>query len=151
MSVCPHCKRETKAPRSQADHRRFFGLIKATFHHWPEAHDFQPDNEEHLRKWLLCKANFRDVTTIPCEFAEDQPALLRLVTIAAEGAVKAAGGYAFLRPHGGGIAVFSAKSIKWDTLDQKGFNDIRSAVEAVIESETGMKPDEILKQTEDAA
>jgi len=151
MTVCPHCKRETKAPRSPADHRRFFGLIRAAYHHWPEAHEFTPDSEEHLRKWLLCKAGYRDVTMIPVEFADDQPGLVRLITIAAEGAVKAAGGYAFLRPHGDGIAVFAAKSIKWDSLDQRGFHEIRSAVETVIETETGMKPDEMLKQTEDAA
>lgn len=151
MSNCPHCKQPMKAPRSPADHRRFFGVIRAAFHHWPEAHEFQPDSEEHLRKWLLCKAGYRDVTMIPVEFADDQPGLVKRITIAAESAVKAAGGYAFLRPHGEGIAVFAAKSIKWDTLDQKQFNAIRDAVESVIESETGLKPDEILKQTEAAA
>lgn len=151
MTSCPHCKQPMKAVRSPADHRRFFGLIRATFHHWPEFHDFAPDNEEHLRKWLLCKAGYRDVTMIPVEFADDQPGLMRLITIAAESAVKAAGGYAFMRPHGDGIAVFAAKSIKWDTLDQKQFNAIRDAVESVIEAETGLKPDEILKQTHEAA
>jgi hypothetical protein len=30
--------------RSPADHRRFFGCIKAAFMHWPEQHDFQPDD-----------------------------------------------------------------------------------------------------------
>jgi len=154
MQKCPSCGHvldgHAKA-RSLPDHRRFFGVIRAAFHHWNEAHEFQPDNEEHLRKWLLCKAGYRDVTTIPCEFAEDQPALLRLVTLAAEGAVKAAGGYAFLRPHGGGIAVFSAKSIAWDKLKQSQFHEIRDAVEAVIKSETGMEPEQLLKETEAAA
>jgi hypothetical protein len=151
---CPNCGfklSEHSHARSPADHRRFFKLISATFHHWPESADFVPDDAEHLRAYLLCKAGYRDVTTIPVEFAEDQPALLRLVSIAAEGAVKAAKGHAFIRPHGSALAVFSAKSIAWDKLDQKGFNRLRDAVEAVIEAETGLKPDDILKQTDQAA
>lgn len=151
---CPACGfalTEHSKARSPQDHRRFFGVIAATYHHWPESHEFQPDSSEHLRSWLLCKAGYRDVTTIPVEFAEDQPALLKLVSLAAESAVKAAKGYAFIRPHGSALAVFSAKSIAWDKLDQAGFNRIRDAVEAVILAETGMKPDDILKNTEAAA
>ena len=152
MSKCPSCGFVLdEHARSSPDHRRFFGLISATYHHWPEFHEFQPDSSEHLRAWLLCKAGYRDVTSIPCEFAEDQPGLLKLVALAAEGAVKAAKGYAFIRPHGGGLAVFSAKSIAWERIDQKGFNKIRDAVEDVIKAETGMEPSEIIKQTECAA
>jgi hypothetical protein len=154
MTNCPNCGfklSEHAKARSPSDHRRFFAVIHAAFHHWPENSEFQPDNAEHLRAYLLCKAGYRDVTTIPVEFAEDQPALLRLVSLAAEGAVKAAKGYAFIRPHGSALAVFSAKSIAWDRLDQKGFNKIREAVESVITAETDLKPDDILKHTEAAA
>jgi len=48
-------------PRSLDQHRRFFGLVRACFHHWPEAHEFQPDNEEHLRAYLLVKAGHRSI------------------------------------------------------------------------------------------
>ena len=151
MTNCPHCHKPVKPIRSPADHRRFFALMRATFHHWPEAHEFQPSDETHLRKWLLIKAGFKDVTLIPVEFAEDQPAMLKLVSLTVEAAITAADGYAFIRPHGCSIAVFKAKSIKWDTLDQRGFHDVRTKVEEVIEAETGLKPDEILQATEDAA
>jgi hypothetical protein len=45
--------------RSPADHRRFFGVIKAAFLHWPEKHEFQPEDPEHLRAWLLCRAGYK--------------------------------------------------------------------------------------------
>jgi hypothetical protein len=125
--------------------------MRATFHHWPEAHEFQPADETHLRKWLLIKAGFKEVVLIPVEFAEDQPAMLKLVSLTVEAAITAADGYAFIRPHGAAIAVFKAKSIKFDTLDQRGFHDVRTKVEEVIEAETGMKPDDILQATEEAA
>lgn len=143
MSRCPHCG---AAPRSSDDHRRLFALVKAAFEQWPESHEFQPDNPEHLRAWLLCKAGYRDVTTIPVEYADDQPAMLKLVMLTAEAAIKAAKGYAFIRPHNGALAVFSAKSLAWDTLDQKKFGPIRDAVTEIIEGIIGVSADQLLKE-----
>lgn len=143
MTTCPHCGSK---PRSSEDHRRFFALISAAFSQWPEAHEFQPDSPEHLRAWLLCKANYRDTTTIPVEYAEDQPGMLKLVLLTAEAAIKAAKGYAFVRPHGHGLAVFSAKSIAWDKIDQKKFNGIRDSVSEILETELGVSADRLLKE-----
>ena len=132
--------------RSAPDHNRLFALVKAAFDQWPEAHEFTPDNPEHLRSWLLCKAGHRDVTTIPVEYADDQPGMLKLVMLTVEAAIKAAKGYAFIRPHNGALAVFSAKSISWDTLDQKKFWPIRDDVTAIIESAVGVTADQLLKE-----
>lgn len=146
---CPTCgQAKPKKPRSIDDHRRFFGVINAACKNWPEAHEFQPDDREHLRAWLLCKAGFRDTVTIPCE--SDDPHILKLATLATEAAIKAAKNVAFVRPHGVALAVFTPKSIKFETLDQTQFGSIRQAVEEIIEAETGMKADDLLK-SEDAA
>jgi len=152
MTSCPHCGCDIgHKPRSEADHRRFFALIGAAFAQWPEAHEFQPSSSEHLRSWLLCKAGHHEVITIPVEYAEDQPAMLRLVTLTVEAAMKAADGYTFVRPHGSAIAVFKARSIAWHKLGQKDFGAIRSAVEDVIEAEIGVPADKLLKDHERAA
>lgn len=159
MTTCPHCGVEQTdcghcgkplSNRSESDHRRFFGLVRAAFHHWPEGHEFAPDNAEHLRAYLLCKAGYRTVTTIPVE-DDATPAMMTLVMLTAEAAIKAARTYAFTRPHGQSIAVFTAKSINWATLSQKAFNDVRDAVTEVIESETGQTAETLLRETEKAA
>jgi hypothetical protein len=151
MSKCQQCGADEKSQRSSPDHRRFFGLIAAAFHHWPERHEFEPDDADHLRKWLLCKAGFRDVTIITVEYADDQPGLMKLVSLTAEAAVRAADNKAFTRVHGDKIVVFKAKSIAWDKLSQTAFNDVRDRVTAVIENELQLSADELLKQTEAAA
>lgn len=149
MNTCPQCKQAIRhAPRSSMDHRRFFGVIAALFHHWPEHHDFQPDDAEHLRKWLLVKAGYRTATFIPIECESTDT---RMVVRSIEAAVRAADDHCFLRQHGSGVAVFKAKSISWDKLDQKQFNAVRNAVEEVIKAETGLDPDALLKQMEAAA
>lgn len=141
--ACPHCTK----PRSPDDHRRLFGLISKAFDNWPEAHEFRPDSAEHLRAWLLCKAGYRETVTIPLE-SDDAPAL-RLALAAVEAAIAyfaARGAFAFVRPHGHALAVISAKSINWQTLDQKKFAPIREAVEEIITAETGTEASAFLKE-----
>jgi hypothetical protein len=132
---CPACG-APNSKRSLPDHRRLFGIISNAYANWPESHEFQPDSADHLRAWLLCKAGYRKTTTIPIE--HDHPAIIRLASLAAEGAIHAAGTYAFVRPHGHAIAVISAKSMRFDKLDRKGFVALRDALEDVIEAESGL-------------
>lgn len=150
MKICPHCHKTIVAPRSVADHRRFFAVLRAAFFHWPHDHDFKPDTEEHLRAWLLCKAGYRDTTTIPIDDVEDA-ATVQIIALAASAAIKAAGGYAFVRPDDGALRVFSARSMNFETLDQKRFNAVRSAVEDVLREELNMDVETLLNETEAAA
>jgi hypothetical protein len=154
LDHCPHCGTELTKVRSIRDHRRFFGIIAATYNQWPERNEFQPTSAEHLRAWLLCRAGYHKVQMIPVEFAEDQPGLMKLVSLAVEGSVKAAlseGDYAFTRPYGAGIAVFRPKSMDFATMDQKDFGPLREAVEQIIEAEIGVKSDDLLREARNAA
>lgn len=156
MTTCPHCgcKIDAKTkPRSLDQMRRFFAVLRAMFSHWPETSEFTPESEEHLRKWVLIKAGHRETTDVPVSFAEDQPGLTKLTALAIEGALKAAGAYAFIRPHpeGGLVRVFKAKSIAFDKLGQAEFNALNDAVETVYAQETGLDPEQVLKESEKAA
>jgi hypothetical protein len=142
--TCPHCGGVLTKVRSLPDHRRFFGVIRAAYEHWPEAHKFPPDNAEHLRAWLLCRSGYRNSVVIPVEGSD--PAVGRLVVLAAESAIKAAGAYAFVRPHASGLAVFRPRSLAWDTLSQKEFGPIRQAIEDVITAETGLDCEQLLRE-----
>jgi len=146
---CDACGQPLKRHRSEPDHRRFFAVLSAAFNQWPEQHEFQPSSSEHLRSWLLCKAGHYDVTTIPMD--SNNPAVAKLAVLAAEAAIKAAGTYAFIRPHGHALAVFAAKSIAWDKLSQKDFWPIRQAVEDIIKAEIGVNAEALLKGQEQAA
>lgn len=154
--TCPHCgcKIDAKSrPRSVDQLRRFFGVLRAMFRHWPETAEFQPDSEEALRKWVLVKAGHRETTDIPVAWAEDQPGLTKLTALSIESAVKAAGAYAFVRPHpeGGIVRVFKAKSIAFNKLGQEEFNALNDAVEVEYEKETGLDPETVLREDEKAA
>ena len=147
---CPHCGGVLEAegkPRSHQDHKRFFAMIDAAFHHWPHSHEFEPDSSEHLRSWLLCKANYRTNTLITI----DDPAHMQQAMRGAEAALNAAGTYAFIRPARDGCAVVRAKSIHWQTLGQQAFGKLREDVETIIHAELGMSGDQLLDNHRRAA
>lgn len=153
---CPHCQCEIDAkskPRSVEQLRRFFGVLRAMFKHWPENAEFQPESEEHLRKYVLCKSGHREATDVEVPFAEDQPGLTKLVAVSVEACVRGAGGFAFIRPHpdGGLVRVYKAKSIAFDKLGQADFNALNDAVEMVYAQETGLDPETVLREAERAA
>lgn len=153
---CPHCQCEIDGkskPRSVEQLRRFFGMLRAMYQHWPASAEFQPESEEHLRKFVLCKSGHRDSTDVAVPFAEDQPGLTKLVAISVEACVRGAGGFAFIRPHpdGGLVRVYKAKSIAFDKLGQADFNALNDAVEMVYAQETGLDPETVLREAERAA
>jgi hypothetical protein len=133
--------------------RRFFGVLRGMFSHWPEHAEFQPHSEEHLRKWVLCKAGHCETTDIALIYAEDQPSVTLETSAVVEAAIKAAGSFAFVRPdrNGGRIRIFNAKSIAFDKLDQTTFNKLNDDIEAVFAAETGLNPADVLKAMETAA
>jgi hypothetical protein len=151
MTACPKCGTPLKPPRSGPDHKRFFSLVNAAFTHWKSTHDFEPDNPEHLRAWLLCRAGYCEKTPIECPVVEDNPAIAKLIALACEGVMRASKGRGFIKVYGDRIIVYSPKSISWDKLDQKAFNEIRERVTGVIESELGVDAEQLLKETENAA
>ena len=147
---CPHCGCEftKKTKRSSPQHRRFFAIIKAAFDQWPISYEFQPDNPEHLRKWLICRAEFRTSQTIQLEWADGQPALTELAVLAMREALGVAGAYAFVRPNteGGKVAIFQAKSIAHDQMGPHEFGVLSDAVGDIIEEIIGVPVDQLERE-----
>jgi len=152
--TCPVCgHRSDMKGRSLDQHRRFYGLVSAAYHQWPEGHDFQPESSEHLRKYLICAAGWYDATDIPVAFAEDQPSVTRLAAMTIEQAIRAAGTYAFVRTdeNGGRVRVYRAKSIKFAKMPHKEFCALSNVVDDIVEDIFGCSANELLKKTEAAA
>lgn len=147
MTTCPASDCPIKSNRSSPDHKRYFGLIRVAFHHWPEGHAFKPDDETHLRKWLQVKANYRTVTPIEIEGDVD-PKVIAGASIAA---IEACGSYPFVTVHNNTVYVHAPKSIQFKKLMRADWNELREKVEAVLENELGMSAEQLLKEHEAAA
>jgi hypothetical protein len=142
--VCDHCP--AKTDRSLPQHRRLFGLIRAAYMHWPEDHDFYPSNEDHLRKYLTAKAGHYTVQTV--EFGHMPHGTIKSI---AEAAIAAAGAYAFVKAISGKLIIYTPSSIAFDKLSHKAACKLFDEIGSVIETEIGIKADELLKNHEAAA
>lgn len=150
MKSCPHCGCEIEAAnkrRSVPQLRRYFAMIRAYHHHWPESHAQQFTSPEELRAWLQMKAGHRTIAArIPLAgINRDKAALI------AEAAIRAAGSYAVPVVHGSDLIVFVPKSIAFSRIGPAEAGRLFDEVAAVAEAETGLKADDVLKETEAAA
>ena len=145
---CPVCGCAIdREPRSLAQLRRYFAMIRATFHHWPESHERQFASEEECRKWLQMKAGHREIgATIPLTGMSKERAILL-----AEAAIRAAGSYAVPVIHGDTLAIWRPKSIAFSKLGHKEACRLFDDVADVIRAETGIDPEEMMRETERAA
>lgn len=149
---CPCCGelfdiRDKGGARSVPQIRRYFALIRAALHHWPEEHEVQFDTEDECRKWLQMKAGYR---TIACriDLSDCDPG--HAVTIA-RAAIKAAGEYAVAVPHNGELVIFTPQSIAFAKMQPAKFNELVDRVEKVIEGETGLVVAELIEEHANAA
>ena len=65
-----------------------------------------------------------------------------------EAAIKAAGAYPFVRVAGNQMAVFRAQSIAFDRLGHKPACELFDAVGQIIEAETGIPADTLIREAE---
>lgn len=127
--------------------RRYFAMIKAAFHHWPESHETQFASEEEARKWLQMKAGHREIgARIPLVGLNKDKAVALV-----EAAIRASGSYAVPVMHGGDLVVFVPKSIAFGKLSHLAACTLFDDVAAVIENEIGVPADRLMKEHERAA
>ena len=135
----------TDKPRSIDQHRRFFGLVRALFLHWPEAMEFQPDNEDHLRAYLLVKAGYRSIREFSVE--GDATEFARLVPVVSALMLHK---YCWAWADGNSIKVCAPESTRFDKLSHKDACKVYDKVDEFVRT-LGIDPDQILKEHERAA
>ena len=134
-------------PRSNDHHRRFFGLVRAVFHHWPEALEFQPDNEEHLRAYLLVKAKHRTIKTFYLSDENIADECARVVPIVSAMMLHR---YCWAWSDGNAIHVAAPESTAFDKLPHLKACAVYTAVEDFLRT-IGIDPEKVLDETEKAA
>lgn len=146
MTRCPRCGAQES--RSTPQLRRFFAVVKAAFHQWPESHRFRPHDSHHLRKWLQCAAGHMTIHHV--EIPEGASAAV--VAGACRSVMEIAGGYAFVQVDGDrALNVVIPKSIDYRRLSHRDACRLFQEVEDVIKAEIGIDPEALLKEHERAA
>lgn len=150
IHACPECGCILTKPRSGADHRRLFGLLRQAFIHWPESAPFVPVSEDQLRAYLLVCVGHFDVTSIPAPEGihenETLQKLFRLSVEAAAMALQRTYAYVDIRISAGGAEILCPRSIDYRTVSQREFGPIRDAVESLVELTLGVPIEQLLRE-----
>jgi hypothetical protein len=146
-ATCRECgQKMPRIPRSYQQHKRYFAVIRAAFFHWPETHERQFANETALRKWLQMKA--KHFTTKAMNMYGLSPKRAQLF---AQELLDNSAPYSEAVLEGTRVIIMTPESINYDTLGHKEFCRLNDAVDEIIKAETGLNPEQMLKETERAA
>lgn len=143
--TCPHCGCSHDAnekPRSLPQLRRYFALIRAAYHHWPDyAH--KVIDEEDLRKWLQMSAGWRRIgARVPLKGIDPQVAKMLVAQV-----------FAQLKAHehtvifDNELIVWCPESIAFAKMGPAEFNELIDNVSDVIEVQTGLRVEDLMKET----
>lgn len=138
---CPHCGCEIDDERrSSPQHRRYMGLVKAAFEHWPDTHPFKPMTQHHLRKWLEVMAGHRTVKHIQAPTILD-PAVTKAFV---RSLFREADTFVFMVVSGSEIVLHVPKSIRYSQLGHKAACRLFQEVEAIVQDVIGVTGDQLL-------
>lgn len=139
-----------KSRRSLPQLRRYHAMIRAAFHHWPEAHarEHYISSEDDLRKYLQMRVGHKEIAVVIDDIGVMGKA--QAVTVATA-AFKAAGAYAMPVMHGDALVIFRPKSIAFHKLGHSEFCRLNDDVDQAIFDVTGTRGEAMLKEMERAA
>lgn len=152
MRTCPNCGCDTKEtangkPRSRPQLRRYFAMVKAIFHHWPETAEVQFSSDQECRKYLQMKAGWREIgARVPLVGVNKAK-----VQMIVEAAIRGSGSYAMPVVHKNELIVWVPKSIAFHSMGPQEFGLLSDAVAQVAEQMTGLNVEELMRETERAA
>lgn len=140
-AFCPSCGCCLEDERSLEHLRMFHAFIRNCFESWPEECTFLPDNQEHLRAFLLVKARHRQPHHV-FKFANRREMQIVQGFLDEEmRADRARGVYGWPVIVDGGIAILRPASIAIHgpkAISQKRFNEVSEAVFKVAYDYAGL-------------
>ncbi|GGC70445.1 hypothetical protein [Chelatococcus reniformis] len=121
--------------RSGVTHRHFFAIVNEAWSSLPEQFDGQFPSAEHLRKFALIRAGFRDERTIVCSSKAEA------IRIAAF--VRSVDEFSVVQVHGATVIHHTAQSQSTKAMGKRRFQESKDAVFAVLAAMLGVDPTEL--------
>lgn len=143
--VCPTCGAKTPHIRSPDQHKRYFAVLRAAFHHWPEAKDWQFAEFEEFRKHVQMALGYREIAArFAAETLVGTPPKLVVSLVGA--AVRAAGAYAVPVVHKGDVVIWRPVSIAVENMGHAKFCELNRALDVWCVDELGVDGDTLLAE-----
>lgn len=129
--------------RSSASHRHYFACIHEAWTNLSEEYADQFPTSDHLRKWALIKAGYRDERTLVCASKAEA---LRVSAF-----IKPMDDYAVVVVRDAVVAVYTAKSQSTRAMGKADFQASKDAVLRIVADLVRVSPSEIEKNAKEVA
>lgn len=141
---CPFCDEELPGPdatpRSYEQLKLYMGGIKAAFAAWPETEKKQFYNITEFRWWLQCMAEYGEVKSrIPASAYGIEAAREQAKTV-----IRETGGKGIPIVRGSELLIVVPKSIKFEKLSQKKFQEVYDNVDRIVIERVGRSMKELV-------
>jgi hypothetical protein len=121
--------------RSLATHNHFFASVADAHANLPEDAAERFPTPDHLRRWALIKAGYRDERSIVCASKAEAQRIAAFV--------KPMDDYAVIVARDAVVMVLTAKSQSMKAMGKKDFAASKEAVLAIVAELIGAKPDQL--------
>lgn len=120
-------------------------MIAEAFKQWPENAEFQPEDAEHLRAYLLVKAKHFDKLDVRCRNADAISLKTQLDAV-----IRAFcdGKPPLIHAYSWGLRIFKPRSISYRTADRKVFNAVSEKVFEIIENVLGVRIEDLKREAQ---
>lgn len=135
--VCKECKQIIPHRRNYERHKALFGLLRPAFYYWPDpdVQEFRPNNTEHLRAWLLVKANWSESEDLKISGQSKKYAMITALAFMNRKRDKVAVDFEELPD---GIRAFWPKSVAYNKCSEDQFKKVLTAVTEIVENIIGV-------------
>lgn len=134
---------EVREERSAASHSHFFASVQEAWQNLPEGLATSWPSADHLRKFALIKAGYRDERSIVCAS--------RAEAIRVGAFVKPMDEYAVVTVSESVVTVYTAKSQSMRAMGRERFQESKQAVLDVLAEMVGVRPEELRANAGQAA
>lgn len=131
---------EAQEPRSLQSHNHYFAALTDAWQNLPEHLADNFPSADHLRRWALIKAGYRDERSIVCASKAEAKRLVAFI--------KPIDDYAVVVAHEAVVVVLTAKS---QSMKAMGKRDFQASKEAVLQIISGMIGSTMVRLEQNAA
>jgi hypothetical protein len=141
--VGAHYTLEPREPRSPASHSHYFAAIHEAWQNLPEDAAERFPSEDHLRKFCLIKAGYRDERSLVCASKAEA---LRVAAF-----VEPADDFALVVAHEATVTIYTAKSQSMKAMGKVEFQKSKDAVLGILSGMIGTDAKTLRANTGQAA
>jgi hypothetical protein len=124
--------------RSKKSHDHFFVVVNEAWLNLPESVASRWPTDDHLRKWALIKAGYRDERSIVCASKAE--------AVRVKAFIRPMDEYGVVLAQGAVVTVYTAKSQSLKAMGAKVFQESKTAVLGVLADLLGVEPATLARQ-----